>query len=215
MCRGVDQWPNAPFPAIFATPLHLRDTAIVSEADASKDQNQMTPDDLARKTLPWLVFLTIGSVAGAWLGNAIVSDFRPQTTASITAYAELSGNPDALLADSHPFTPCENCADGYGNARYASEERVPDYEDGYRALGRVEIAYPQSEVRTHDYQYRGGFPERSLMPDTEPVSGTVDSPEPADVTNPKKGDSTRGNVQPLKAQPDAIPLDRRSTPLIY
>lgn len=175
----------------------------------------MTPDDLARKTLPWLVFLTIGSVTGVWLGNAIVSDVRPLASADITAYAELSGNPDALLPDSHPFAPCGNCADSYGVARSAREQRAGDFDDGYRALGRVEVDYPQLAAPSDDYRYGGGFPEKSPIPTARPMSDTLDRQMPADVSIPKKGASKRVIVQPLKSQPDAIPLDRKTTPLIY
>lgn len=171
----------------------------------------MPPDDLARKTLPWLVFLTIGSVVGVWLGYIIVSDFRPLVSARTAPYAELSGNPDALSIDSHPVAPCENCADSYGSARYATEQHAPSDDNVYRDLGRVVIDYSQSEAPADDYRYGGRFPDRSSPQSADPADYSM----VPDATVRKRGGSKRVILPPVEAQPDVVPLDRNVTPLIY
>lgn len=175
----------------------------------------MIPKNGIYKVVPWLVILAVGSAAGAWLGNIIIADLHPFTSIQYAPYADLSGNPDAVAVDSITAGSCEDCADhygGYGGVIAASARASADREEEYRALGYVDTQHDWPVPFTDDYQYGGRYPD---PPSASSGSGMRD--RSISLPSPITGKDISPTTQPKHTEkaPDATPLDRKTTPLIY
>lgn len=145
---------------------------------------------LARRWTLGVLLAAAGLAGGALLGTLVVGgglrggDRTP-------SFADLSANPDALVADHQSQSPCLDCADSYGASARLRAERTDRMDEPFRELGKVDVdAAPVAEA-ADDYRYGGRFPdpeppmvmvspvavppppETSPVPSTPPPGATV------------------------------------------
>ncbi len=147
---------------------------------------------IARRWTFGIALAIAGLAGGALLGTLVVGGGL-RGGDSTPSFADLSANPDALVADDQSQPPCFNCADSYGASARLRAERTDRMDEPFRELGRVDVDTAPLAEPVDAYRYGGRFP------DPEPPM-TMVSPvavEPAPKASP--------------AEPTASPQDEADT----
>lgn len=139
---------------------------------ARKRKHAASRDVIERRLVFGIALAMAGLVAGGALGMLVVGGGLSGGAAEGPSFANLSANPDALVADVGVSTaPCLDCADSYGVGGRLRAEHDRRMSEPFRELGAVDMDTPMPTERADDdYRYGGRFPDPpSLAVKTAPT----------------------------------------------
>ena len=128
---------------------------------ARKRKHAASRDVVERRLVFGIALAVAGLAAGSALGMLVVGGGLSGGVAEGPSFADLSANPDALVADGGVSTaPCLDCADSYGVGGRLRAEHDRRMSEPFRKLGAVDMDTPMpTEGADDDYQYGGRFPD--------------------------------------------------------
>ncbi|WP_422061366.1 hypothetical protein [Sphingopyxis sp.] len=126
---------------------------------ARKRKQTASRDVVQRRLVFALALAMAGLAAGGALGMLTVGGGLSGGLADDPSFAQLSANPDALVADGGvSAAPCLDCADSYGVGGRLRAEHDKRMSEPFRELGAVDMDMP-TERADDDYRYGGRFPD--------------------------------------------------------